>query len=118
MMFIALVIASVLLALLCAISASGKLLKKEQIVEIISGVVGVPVRYFPLMGGFLLLAGAGVLIGLWLEALGVIAAAALVLYFLGAIAGHLRVRDMKNLAMPLPPLVLSIVVLVLRLATM
>lgn len=36
---------------------------------------------------------------------------------LATVAGHLRVRDLKNLAMPLPPLVLAIAVLVLRLTT-
>jgi alkanesulfonate monooxygenase SsuD/methylene tetrahydromethanopterin reductase-like flavin-dependent oxidoreductase (luciferase family) len=36
---------------------------------------------------------------------------------LAAVAGHLRVRDLKNLAMPLPPLVPAITVLVLRLTT-
>jgi hypothetical protein len=51
-----------------------------------------------------------------LEPLGV--AAGLVAYFLGAVGGHLRVRDTKNLAMPMPPLVLAIAVLVLRLLTL
>ena len=46
------------------------------------------------------------------------AAAALVASIVGALAGHLRVRDTKNLAMPLPPLALATTVLVLRLATM
>jgi len=32
-----------------------------------------------------------------------------------AVTGHLRAGDTKNLTMPLPPLVLSIAVLVLRL---
>ena len=60
----------------------------------------------------------GILIGLWLEPLGIAAATGLVLYFLGAIIGHLRVGDTKNLTMPLPPLALAIAVLVLRLVTM
>jgi hypothetical protein len=47
----------------------------------------------------------------------VLAAAGLVAYFVGAVGGHLRVRDIKNLVMPLPPLVLAIAVLVLRLVT-
>jgi len=37
---------------------------------------------------------------------------------LGALVGHLRVGDTKNLAVRLPPLVLAIAVLVLRLATL
>ena len=65
------------------------------------------------------LAGAaGILLGLWLEPLGVVAAAALVAYFVGAVVGHLRVRDTKGLIMPALPLVFSIAVLALRLATL
>jgi hypothetical protein len=65
------------------------------------------------------LAGAaGILARLWLEPLGVAAAAGLVAYFLGAVGGHLHVRDTKNLAMPMPPLLLAIAVLVLRLLTL
>jgi hypothetical protein len=41
-----------------------------------------------------------------------------VAYFVGAVGGHLRVGDTKNLAMPLPPLVLAVAVLVLRLLTL
>ena len=95
-----------------------KLRKQEQAVAIIGGTVGVALRFFPALA-FLELAGAaGILIGLWLEPLGVAAAVGLVAYFLGALTGHLRVRDTKNLTMPLPPLALSVAVLVLRLLTL
>ena len=58
------------------------------------------------------LAGAvGVLIGLWLEPLGVAAAADLIAYFLGAVISHLRVGDTKGVAMPLLPLVLRLATL-------
>jgi Luciferase-like monooxygenase/DoxX-like family len=60
---------------------------------------------------------AGIVLGLWVAPLGIAAAVGLVAYFVGAVAGHLRVRDLKNVAMPLPPLVLAIAVLVLRLTT-
>ena len=46
-----------------------------------------------------------------------IAAVGVVLYFVGAIAAHLRVRDTKGLLNPSLPLVLSLVVSVLRIAT-
>lgn len=116
-MFVALVIASVLLAAMCLMSASTKFLKKEQAVEIIGGIVGVPVRLFPVLGAVLLAGAVGVIAGLWVEPLGIAAAGGLALYFLGAAVGHMRVRDMKHLSMPLPPLVLSVIVLVLRIAT-
>ena len=44
-MFIALVIASVLIAAMCASSASLKLRKDERSVAVISGTVGVPLRF-------------------------------------------------------------------------
>jgi hypothetical protein len=116
-MYIALVSLNVLLAAMCASSASMKLRNNEQAVAIIGATVGVPLRFFPVLA-FLELAGAaGILIGLWLEPLGIAAAVGLVAYFVGALAGHLRVRDTKNLTMPLPPLVLAVAVLVLRLVT-
>jgi uncharacterized membrane protein len=116
--FIALVGVSVLLAAICVFSAIGKLTKQEQSVAIIHGVVGVPLRIFPVLAALEIAGGVGILVGLWLEPLGVAAAIGLVAYFVGAVIGHLRVRDTKNLSMPLPPLVLSIAVLVLRLVTL
>src|SRR5215217_8094746 len=117
-MFIALVIASVLIAAMCASSASLKLRKDERSVAVISGTVGVPLRFFPVLAALELAGAAGVLIGLWLGPLGVADAAGLVVYFVGAVVGHLRVGDTKGLTMPLLPLVLSVAVLALRIATL
>jgi uncharacterized membrane protein YphA (DoxX/SURF4 family) len=117
-MFIALNITAVLLAAMLAMSASMKLRKNEQAVAVISRTVGVPLRFFPVLAALELAGAAGILIGLWLEPLGVAAAAALVAYFVGAVIGHLRARDTKGLIMPLLPLVFSIAVLALRLATL
>ena len=116
-MFVALVITTVLLALICLNSAVMRLRENEQVVAIIGGTVGVPVRYFPVLAGLEIAGAVGIVLGLWVAPLGIAAAIGLVGYFTGAVAGHLRVRDTKNLAMPLPPLVLAIAVLVLRLAT-
>src|SRR3954462_9116987 len=92
-----------------------KVRRNERAVAIIGGTVGVPLRFFPVLA-FLEVAGAaGILVALWLKPLGVLAAACLVAYFAGAALGHLRVGDTKHLTMPLPPLVLSVIVLVLRL---
>ncbi|MEU0095620.1 DoxX family protein [Kribbella sp. NPDC006257] len=116
-MFIALVVVTVLLALVAVFSASMKLRKAEQSVAVINGVVGVPLAALPVLAALEIAGAAGIVIGLWVEPLGVAAAIGLVAYFVGALIGHLRVRDTKNLAMPLPPLVLSIAVLTLRLLT-
>ena len=116
-MFIALVITTVLLAVICLNSAVMKLRENEQVVAIIGGTVGVPARYFPVLAALEIAGAVGIVAGLWAEPLGIAAAIGLVAYFVGAVAGHLRVRDTKNLVMPLPPLVLAVAVLVLRLLT-
>ena len=113
-MFIALVVVTVLLAVICLNSAVMKLRENEQVVAIIGGTIGVPARYFPVLAALEIAGVVGIVLGLWVVPLGVAAALGLVGYFVGAVAGHLRVRDTKNLAMPLPPLASSIAVLVLR----
>ena len=114
-MFIALVVLTVLLAVLAINSAAMKLRKNEQVLASISGTVGVPERHLPVLAGLEIAGAAGILIGQWLEPLGIAAAIGLVAYFLGALIGHLRVGDIKGAAAPVVPLLLSIAVLVLRL---
>src|SRR3954464_15098988 len=116
-MFIALVVLPVLLAAICLNSAAMKLRQNEQVLAVIHGTVGVPKRYLPVLAALEIAGAAGILMGLWLEPLGVLAATGLVAYFVGAVGGHLRVRDTKNPAIPLPPRVMAIALLVLRLAT-
>ncbi|ABL81692.1 MULTISPECIES: DoxX family protein [unclassified Nocardioides] len=116
-MFIALVIATVLLAFLAVNSAAMKLRQNEQVVTSIHKTVGVPMRYIPVLAALEVAGAIGIVAGLWLEPLGIAAAAGLTAYFLGAMGGHLRVGDTKGLAMPLVPLVLSVAVLVLRIVT-
>jgi uncharacterized membrane protein YphA (DoxX/SURF4 family) len=116
--FIALVIVTALLAVICVSSASMKLRRNEQVLAVIHGTVGVPQRHLPVLAALELVGAIGILVGLWLEPLGVAAAAGLVAYFVGAAIGHLRVGDTKNLTMPMPPLVLAVAVLVLRLLTL
>jgi hypothetical protein len=116
-MSIALVVTSVVLAAMAGGSAIKKLQKDEQVLAVIGGTVGVPERLFPVLASLELVGAAGVLLGLWLAPLGVLAAAGLVAYFVGAVAGHIRAGDIKGLAMPLVPLALSTIVLALRLAT-
>ena len=81
------------------------------------GTVIVPLRVFPVLAALELAGAAGILIGLWIESIGVLAAD-LAVYFVAAAIGHLRVRDTKGLTMPAAPLVLSIAVLALRIATL
>src|SRR3954451_13857298 len=116
-MFIALVVVTVLLAAICLNSAAMKVRQNEQVLAVIHGTVGAPQPYLPALAALEIAGAAGILLGLWLEPLGVLSATGLVAYFVGAVGGHLRVRDTKTLVMPLPPLVMAIAVLVLRLAS-
>lgn len=116
-MFIALVITTALLALIAVNSAVMKLRKNEQVVATIHGTVGVPMTALPVLAALEIAGAVGIVAGLWFESLGIAAAAGLTAYFVGAVIGHLRVRDTKGVAMPLVPLALSIAVLVLRIVT-
>jgi len=117
-MFVALVIVTVLVAAISLNSAVMKLRKNEQVLASIHGTVGVPIRPLPVLAGLEIAGAAGILIGLWLEPLGIAAAIGLVAYFVGAVIGRLRVRDSKGAAAPLAPLVLAVAVLALRLLTL
>lgn len=79
--------------------------------------VGVPRRaLIPL--AVLKLAGAlGVLIGIAVPPLGVAAAIGLVLFFVGAISAHVRVRDYASIPFPGMFLLLAAASLVLRVAS-
>lgn len=116
-MFIALVITTVLLALICINSAVMKLRRSAQVVALIHETVGIPLRFLPALAALEIAGAVGILVGLWVRPIGLAAAVGLTAYFIGAVIGHLRVRDTKNLAMPLPPLVLALTVLALRMAT-
>jgi hypothetical protein len=52
-----------------------------------------PRRYWPLLTPIKLAAAVGLIAGLWVRYLGAITCAALVLYFMAAIAMHVRARD-------------------------
>ena len=60
----------------------------------------------------------GLLAGIFRPRLGVAAGAGLVLYFIGAMVGHLRVGDWDGLKAPIAPLLLSALALTLRLASL
>lgn len=60
--------------------------------------VGFPRRYWPLMPVIKFAATAGLVAGLWVPVLGILTTGCLVLYFLIAIAMHVRMRDLgRNL---------------------
>lgn len=113
-MNIALIVLTALLGLATTASALGKYSMNPNAVEMLRGL-GLRDRQIRLLGTVEVLGALGLLVGIWFPILGLLAAIGFVLYFLGAIIAHLRVRDaLKNTAPAIVLLVLSIVVAVLQ----
>jgi uncharacterized membrane protein len=114
-MTIALIITGGLLGLVAFFSALGKLAKKPALLEQLGGL-GVPASMIPVLG-LLEIAGAiGLIVGIWVPALGIAAAIGLALYFLGAVLAHARHHDtIKELAPALVLFLLAVATVVLEL---
>jgi hypothetical protein len=117
MVFVATAVVTVILVLILLMSARLWITQPPEVVTTV-GRLRLPAWAPPYLGALKLAGAAGVLAGLWLEALGLVAAAALVAYFVGAVLAHLRVGDGRNVWQPAVPLVMSVAALVLRIATM
>ncbi|MDQ2629883.1 MAG: DoxX family protein [Actinomycetota bacterium] len=115
-MFAIAAIVSILLAALLAFAAVRKLSHRPEIVESYARV-GVPEDRLNQLAALLLLGAAGLLAGLAWAPLGAAAAASLIVYFLLAIAAHVRFGDLANLAAPIVIFVLAVAALILRLAS-
>ncbi len=116
-MFIAAAVLSVLLALVLLMSARAKLTKDETVTTSLTGL-GVPLSWFPPLAAAEIAGALGLIAGLWLGPLGIAAAIGVVLYFIGAVATHLRARDFKGFTTPLVILIVAAVTLALRAATL
>ena len=115
-MFTVTAIVSILLAAMLTLSAIRKLSHREDVVETYVRV-GVPADRLDHLAIILLAGAAGVIAGLFWAPIGVAAGIGLVVYFLLAIAAHIRADDEEHIA---PPLVLEVAAagaLALRLAT-
>jgi hypothetical protein len=110
-------IVSVLLAALLAYSAVTKLSHEERFVQ---GYVrvGVPEDKLDYLAIILLAGAAGLVLGLLWAPVGVAAAVGVVLYFLTAIAFHIRADDTEHLPTPLVIAAIAAATLGLRLATL
>jgi hypothetical protein len=109
---------TVLVALMVAFSGFGKIRRDPRQVKVIHETVGVPLKYFPLLAVCEFAGALGLLAGIWWPALGVAAAIGLVLYFVGAVASHLRVGDSKGIGPAVFMFVLAAGVLAVRVVTM
>jgi hypothetical protein len=117
--FIVAAIFSIVLAVLISGSAYAKLTKNPTVVESIVGKVGFPEERLWVLAGLELAGAAGLIIGLFWAPLGIAAAIGVVLYFIGAIIGHVRAGDTASAALTPPAIVLvvSVITLVLRIVT-
>ena len=115
-MFIALVIIANVLALMLIMSAQAKLSYNEQVVTTITGL-GVPRTWFPWLATVDLAGAFGLVAGLVFAPLGVLACGCVLVYFICAIATHLRAGD-KAILLPAILAVLAAAALVLRVLTL
>lgn len=98
-------------------SGLGKLRHNPHIVKVIHEVIGVPFQYFPLLAACEFAGALGLAFGIRWPALGVAASIGLVIYFVGAVAAHLRVGDVRGIGPAAFLLALSAAVLTLRILT-
>jgi hypothetical protein len=99
-MFLATAIVSALLAALMTYAAVRKLSHQPEVVASYTRV-GVPEERLDLLAATLLAGAAGLLLGLLWTPLGIAAALAIVVYFLVAIAAHIRSDDFENVPTPI-----------------
>nr|BFE60599.1 DoxX family protein [Dactylosporangium thailandense] len=95
-MFIGYLVASVLLALILIGSAIGKLRRADAVVQNLDRAA-VPHGWYPWLATAELAGALGLLVGLAYRPLGTAAAAGLTLYFIGAVAAHLKAGDRSGL---------------------
>ena len=116
-MFAATAILSALLAGILTFSALRKLSHRPEVIQTYVRV-GVPEDKLDYLATILLAGAAGLVIGLAWAPIGVAASACLVVYFMLAVAAHIRAGDERNLATPLVIEMIAAATLVLRLATL
>ncbi|RBM23019.1 DoxX family protein [Streptomyces sp. PT12] len=115
-MFVAYVIVGIVLALLLTFSGRTKLARDERIVEGLTGI-GVPLSWFPFLAASEFAGAIGLVVGFWWAPIGIAAAIGVILYFVGAVAAHLRKRDLKGLPPAVLLLLVAIAALILRAAS-
>lgn len=106
---------SVVVAVVCVATAVADLRRHPSIVEVMERLE-VPSERVPWLAAIKVAGAAGLLVGIAVQWLQVTAAALLMLYFVGAVASHARVRDrFRELA---PALVLVVATALAALASL
>ena len=94
------VIVTVVGAAMVAFSAGATFLRAEFVVQSLTDY-GVPLSWLPWLGTAKAAGALGLLVGLFVPAIGVLAAAAVVLYFVGAVITVARARWYSHIVFPL-----------------
>lgn len=84
-------------SLMVAGSGMMKVRRDPKVMKIIHDVVGVPVKFFPLLAACEFAGALGLLGGIVWAPLGQASSVGLMLYFVGALIGHVRVGDFRGL---------------------
>ncbi|WP_326822726.1 DoxX family protein [Streptosporangium sp. NBC_01756] len=95
-----LIIVTVLTAAWVAFSAYAVLTRAAWVVEPLASY-GVPRAWWPWLGAAKAAGAAGLLVGLFVPVIGILAGIGLVLYFVGAVITVLRARSYATVAYPL-----------------
>jgi len=95
----ALIILAGFLALATLMSAFGKLKKIPNVMEMMAHV-GVKPHQIPQLAAIEIAGALGLVIGIWIPVLGTLAAIGFILYFAGAVLGHVRKGDKGKDLMP------------------
>ena len=93
-MHIAYVLVTIVVALANSYAAALSFAGAES-VKVVADTVRVPRKWMIPFGVLLACGAAGLLAGFVVPALGTVAAVGLVVYFIGAVSAHIRVRDPK-----------------------
>jgi DoxX-like family len=115
-MALASTIASIVLAGLVSAAAIRKLTHRPDVVRSYLEA-GVPEDRLDLLAGVLLAGAAGLVLGLVWAPIGIAAAAALAVYFIAAVASHIRAGDAEHAATPVAFEAIAIAALALRIGT-
>jgi len=114
--FVAYAIVAVLLAAILLGSAAAKLTGNDQVVTGLTSIA-VPLEWFPRLASLEIAGAVGLVVGLFVPAIGVAAAIGIILYFIGAVRFHVVAHDTKGLPTPVVIGLLGVAALVLRLAS-
>lgn len=112
-MFIATTVVSLVLAAVLVFSAVGKLTRNPKVMPIMD-TVKVPADKVPWLAYVEIIGAIGLVVGLVVAPLGVVAAVGVVAYFGGAVIAHLRVNDRGGVAPAAGLAVLAVIALALR----